>query len=241
MFRFFRNIRISLLKEGKTARYLKYALGEILLVMIGILLALQVNNWNDRRKQRENLKKIYAIVKSDLELDCKTIDGVFDKMAPREVYFLKVLDGTMTIKDYQDCNSCKFIITGYPDIAIRTRGINLLKNIGYTSIENKDPLFHELSEFYQEYLTEIDVDHKSLHSSFNESLNNWVNNYDWYSDFAMGKANQAHLDYMLNNPDYKNRVADFYWVYYKIYLPHLKLYKENAQQFIKRIEANNKT
>lgn len=241
MFRFFRNIRISLLKQGKTARYLKYALGEILLVMIGILLALQVNNWNDHRKQDENLKKIYTIVKSDLELDCKTIDGVFDKMAPREVYFLKVLDGTMTVNDYQNCNSCNFIITGYPDIAIRTRGINLLKNVGYASIEKKDSLFHDLSEFYQEYLTEIDVDHQSLNTSFNESLNHWVNNYDWYSDFAMGKENQAHLDYMLNNPDYKNRVADFYWVYYKIYLPHLKLYKEKAQQFAKRIEANNKT
>ena len=44
MIKFFRNIRQQLLGEGKTGKYLKYALGEILLVMIGILLALQVNN-----------------------------------------------------------------------------------------------------------------------------------------------------------------------------------------------------
>jgi len=46
MIKFFRRIRQQLLGEGKTGKYLKYALGEILLVMIGILLALQVNNWN---------------------------------------------------------------------------------------------------------------------------------------------------------------------------------------------------
>lgn len=49
MIKFFRQIRKSLLSEGKTGKYLKYAIGEIVLVMIGILLALQVNNWNVNR------------------------------------------------------------------------------------------------------------------------------------------------------------------------------------------------
>lgn len=46
----FRRIREKLIGEGNTRRYLIYAVGEILLVMIGILLALQVNNWNEERK-----------------------------------------------------------------------------------------------------------------------------------------------------------------------------------------------
>ena len=49
MIKFFRNIRKSQLSDGKTGRYIKYAFGEIVLVMIGILLALQVNNWNQER------------------------------------------------------------------------------------------------------------------------------------------------------------------------------------------------
>jgi len=62
MIKLFRNIRKNLLKEGKTANYLKYAIGEIVLVVIGILLALQINNWNENRKlQKEELKLLHDI------------------------------------------------------------------------------------------------------------------------------------------------------------------------------------
>ena len=53
MLTFLRKIRKSSLESGSTRNYLLYAVGEILLVMIGILLALQVNNWNDRQKQKQ--------------------------------------------------------------------------------------------------------------------------------------------------------------------------------------------
>ena len=57
MIKFFRHIRKSLLMDNKTSKYFKYAIGEILLVMVGILLALQVNNWNQQRmdSQKEKL------------------------------------------------------------------------------------------------------------------------------------------------------------------------------------------
>ena len=50
MIKFFRHIRKSLLMENKTSKYFKYAIGEIILVVIGILIALQINNWNESRK-----------------------------------------------------------------------------------------------------------------------------------------------------------------------------------------------
>ena len=57
MIKFFRKIRYNLMETGKTSKYFKYAIGEIILVMVGILLALQVNNWNQNRvnKQKEKL------------------------------------------------------------------------------------------------------------------------------------------------------------------------------------------
>lgn len=50
MIKFFRQIRQSMLMENKTSHYLRYAIGEIVLVVVGILIALQINNWNDNRK-----------------------------------------------------------------------------------------------------------------------------------------------------------------------------------------------
>jgi len=49
MIKFFRNIRKKILEQGKTTNYLKYAFGEIVLVVIGILIALQINNWNETK------------------------------------------------------------------------------------------------------------------------------------------------------------------------------------------------
>jgi len=50
MIKFFRKIRQNLLMENKTGKYFKYAIGEIILVVIGILIALSINNWNENRK-----------------------------------------------------------------------------------------------------------------------------------------------------------------------------------------------
>jgi len=66
MIKFFRNIRQNLLNEGKTAKYLKYAIGEIVLVVIGILIALQINNWNEERKDRRLEKEYIARLKGEM-------------------------------------------------------------------------------------------------------------------------------------------------------------------------------
>lgn len=66
MINFFRKIRQRLLTENKFTRYLPYALGEIFLVVIGILIALQINNWNENRKLRLQEVKYLKRVQSDL-------------------------------------------------------------------------------------------------------------------------------------------------------------------------------
>ena len=52
MIKFFRKIRFDLMEKNKTGKYLKYAIGEIILVVIGILIALSINNWNEGRKNK---------------------------------------------------------------------------------------------------------------------------------------------------------------------------------------------
>ena len=53
MIKFFRKIRFKLMSQNQTSRYLKYAIGEIILVVIGILIALQLNNCNENRKNKD--------------------------------------------------------------------------------------------------------------------------------------------------------------------------------------------
>lgn len=69
MLHFFRRLRKRFLSQNQTARYLKYAIGEIVLVVIGILIALQINNWNEEKKQfayeGKILKEIYRGLQTD--------------------------------------------------------------------------------------------------------------------------------------------------------------------------------
>ena len=67
MLRIFRSFRQRLLTENRVSKYLLYAVGEILLVVIGILLALQVNNWNELRKDRENERLIINSLRQEMQ------------------------------------------------------------------------------------------------------------------------------------------------------------------------------
>jgi hypothetical protein len=70
-------------KTGKPAlpagRYLKYALGEIILVVIGILIALQINNWNENRKQKLTEQEILISLKKELEINKKNLEFYINK------------------------------------------------------------------------------------------------------------------------------------------------------------------
>jgi len=67
MIKFFRKIRQDLLSKGKTGKYFKYAIGEIILVVIGILIALSINNWNEKRKERKLEKELVGVLITDLK------------------------------------------------------------------------------------------------------------------------------------------------------------------------------
>ena len=66
---FFRKIRKTLADDNKPIKYLRYAIGEIVLVVIGILIALSINNWNQEKQQKKVLNNIYATANKPLNLD----------------------------------------------------------------------------------------------------------------------------------------------------------------------------
>lgn len=130
MIKFFRKIRQNLLNEGKTSRYFKYAVGEIVLVVIGILIALQINNWNKSRiatiQEITLLKNMQQDIELD-ELDIKFNIKYHKQMLKSEIQLLAFLQSDLkqpkTPIDYSNA-------LGYPLMAIIHKSTfnNLINN-----------------------------------------------------------------------------------------------------------------
>jgi len=102
MIKFFRNIRQKLLSEGKTSNYIKYAIGEIALVMIGILLALQVNNWNEDYKNSKKERGYLINLQQDLSSDSlwlSLLNQKLDLAVKSKKKFVKILEEQNTAND----------------------------------------------------------------------------------------------------------------------------------------------
>ena len=76
MIKFFRHIRQQLLSENKIGKYFKYAVGEIILVVIGILIALQISNWNGNRLKSNKESAILANIHKEFKSNKKQLDSV---------------------------------------------------------------------------------------------------------------------------------------------------------------------
>ena len=79
MIKFFRKIRQGLLTENKFSKYLIYAIGEIVLVVIGILIALQINNWNETQKNRQQELIILENILQDLKNDKVGLNDIIER------------------------------------------------------------------------------------------------------------------------------------------------------------------
>ena len=69
MIKLFRHLRLSLFAGEKFTAYIKYSIGEIILVVIGILIALQINNWNEQMKKQTSLKLVLTNLVENLQQD----------------------------------------------------------------------------------------------------------------------------------------------------------------------------
>lgn len=88
MFKFFRTIRQKLIQDNRVTKYFMYFIGEIILVVIGILIALQINNWNLHRIDRVAEKKLLQNILQDLQMDTE----VFDINIQNNSFHIAVLD-----------------------------------------------------------------------------------------------------------------------------------------------------
>lgn len=79
MIKLFRKKRYDLMEKNKTGKYFKYAIGEIILVVIGILIAISINNWNENKKNKKYLNQIFSSIENELKESNKDIKRVIPK------------------------------------------------------------------------------------------------------------------------------------------------------------------
>ena len=102
MIKFFRKIRQNLLMENKTGKYFKYAIGEIVLVVIGILIAIQLNEWRNDSVNTKQKQKVLLTLKTDFEVSLTRLDTVYYYQEQSFLKFRKSRDLIDSIKYVTD-------------------------------------------------------------------------------------------------------------------------------------------
>jgi hypothetical protein len=170
---FFRKIRQNLLMENKTGKYLKYAVGEILLVMIGILLALQVNNWNENRKEKLKTEAYLHLLLEDFKQESINIKGYTEEskgiISRYEAYEEKFSQSDMSLGEIATGLNAIKIHNTTPVYGINT--IEILESTGDIRLIS-DEIRKELLELnrYQEYLNHITKRNRTIFATQNNEL-----------------------------------------------------------------------
>ena len=225
MLHFFRRIRYRLTKDQQFSRYLRYALGEITLVVIGILIALQINNWNEKNQLRESQIEQLSKLKMDLNYDIekmRELDSIYS-LWEMEAHFLldSILSGT-----YQRLESYNQYGVGRGSMYYLTQKHTtydeMLSTGSFYKLDN-DTLRNEISEFYEFAnfeLTKLNRDNQN------------------FADYTLNPLQKEQKSIAMRLLSQKNlQYVDWSW----LQNPESELYKElevRANWFKYAIEAN---
>jgi len=186
MIKFFHHIRQSLIMENKTSKYFKYAIGEIVLVVIGILIALSINNWNQERIQRSKSDELLIGMKKDLSQDITTLNRMINHYENRMSFFARHLPS----EDFSNLpiDTLYKIIDGLAGSFYHTtQSYEKIKNLGISQICSDSSLSERIDNYYSRSLefTKIIVQHDQ---------NKTIKDAEFWANDQIG----VEIDYQLN-------------------------------------------
>ncbi|GAA4242003.1 MULTISPECIES: DUF6090 family protein [Winogradskyella] len=165
MIKFFRKIRQNLLNEGKTSKYFKYAIGEIFLVVIGILIALQLNDWNDARKNQNYEQEILLLINQNLENDSIVLTDRLKKSKQANILTDQLLE-QVALGNYGDSlNYWMGKIICFERFKSQSSAFEVLKSKGIETISNNE-LQLALISYYDEVLYNVYQAFNDVETSF---------------------------------------------------------------------------
>ncbi len=147
MVKIFRNIRQKLAAENKVSAYLRYAIGEILLVVIGILIALQINNWNEHRKENAKIKTYLKSMLVDLNNDINRFDLMINNLNKH----IRANSSVFRNKNYQTLpidSIVQTISSYFNDYKIYDQTFQKIKNSGIADQLGSKELNDAINNYY---------------------------------------------------------------------------------------------
>jgi len=237
MFKIFRKIRLLLINENKHRKYLVYGVGEILLITVGILLALQVNNWNESRKDDVVELKILYGLNSDLNKDILKMEYMISADSTINVDNLQLLQ---ILKDpsseYQKSMDKLF---GYHNRnafffpqkmayeTLKSKGLEIIKNDELRSkIVNLYDYEYDVIRMFLDVKKELYYNSNSIVLKYLETNPNDITSKKPY-DFQELKNNNEFINYLSHICGEQNAALYFYRdVRYKLKLVREEVEKE---------------
>jgi len=209
MIPFFRRIRKKMADDNKPLRYIRYAIGEIVLVVIGILIALQINTWNGQKKDRAYELKMLVEVKNALKSDFEYFEWMVDRT--------NRVDSMVNVISEQIINKSTFVDSLYLNDKDHWNGLqtgtffryNLgpyeaLKSSGIDKISN-DSLRFKLIEFYEYFYPLV----KEVTTRDNRDYFSQMSTLKSLSDHTTVSKNKDHYDYIKKYPKDLFKNQDF--------------------------------
>ncbi|GAB5525531.1 MAG: hypothetical protein Roseis2KO_34030 [Roseivirga sp.] len=234
MVSFLRKLRHNLIPKTALGKYFFYALGEIVLVVVGILIALSINNWNEERQQKQKVDGMFVILKDDIENDLKDAAQVLEYYRGYEDEFVSLMKGTMSFEEFRDCPQCAYLVTGHRSFNIELRGYESLKR--FYSTHDEDTLVNQIVQRYTSSLNNIDSNDDLIRESIAADLVIWRNQYDWFTQFALAEDHTAYAEYATSSKEFRNMTAWRYALIYANYVPAVETFEANLKDILTNIE-----
>ncbi len=170
MIKFFRKIRYDLMNQNKTTKYFKYAIGEIILVVIGILIALQINNWNEARKNKTFETEILTQVQANLIKDKLSLQEISSNFQKAIASSNKILESNWTDQDKDSLKYWLGDVIQFDRFQPLTNAYEVLKSKGLDQVQNKELRFL-LGTYYDDEAKRTIEGIKDIEETFKT---NWI-------------------------------------------------------------------
>jgi hypothetical protein len=195
MIPFFRKIRKKMADDNRPLKYMRYAIGEIVLVVIGILIALQINNWNEDRKQQQVEVKYFYNLKNDLLADLQLLDNMIHLSSTKVIAAktIKIKADRDSIGSVYDFSHEMQTLIFVGEFRPNDNTYEEMKSSGNFSTIGNDDLKLKLMNLKKTYL-EIAGIHDHMRHDYNVFLEDFEKYVDWGKYYDLEKSNIPKLD-----------------------------------------------